>query len=127
MPSRRDASSTVLVGFELSPVLWRKIRPSLSAGRVQSVGVRIIVDREREIDAHTSQSTFRVVGHFHTGKAMVKASCSKTFASEAEAQRFLDACLGADTWSRRSRPNRPRKNRQHLSPPPPSNKRLPGN
>ena len=85
-----------LVGFELSPVLWRKIRPSLSAGRVQSVGVRIIVDREREIDAHTSQSSFRVVGHFHTGKAMVKASCSTTFASEAEAQRFLEACLGAD-------------------------------
>jgi len=85
-----------LVGFELSPVLWRKIRPSLSAGRVQSVGVRIIVDREREIDAHTAQSSFRVVGHFDTGKAVVKATCNSSFASEAEAQSFLEACLGAE-------------------------------
>ena len=85
-----------LVGFELSPVLWRKIRPSLSAGRVQSVGVRIVVDREREIDAHTAKSTFRVVGHFDTGKAVVKATCGKTFSSEADAQCFLDACTHAD-------------------------------
>ena len=85
-----------LVGFELSPVLWRKIRPSLSAGRVQSVGVRIIVDREREIDAHTAQSSFRVVGHFDTGKAVVKATCNSSFESEAEAKAFLDACLGAE-------------------------------
>ena len=85
-----------LVGFELSPVLWRKIRPSLSAGRVQSVGVRIIVDREREIDAHTAKSTFRVVGHFDTGNAVVKATCGKTFNSEAEAQDFLESCAGAE-------------------------------
>ena len=85
-----------LVGFELSPVLWRKIRPSLSAGRVQSVGVRIIVDREREIDAHTAKSTFRVVGHFNTGQSVVKATCSKTFNSESEAQSFLDACIGVE-------------------------------
>ena len=85
-----------LVGFELSPVLWRKIRPSLSAGRVQSVGVRIIVDREREIDAHTAKSTFRVVGHFDTGNAVVKATCGKTFISEAEAQDFLESCAGAE-------------------------------
>ena len=84
-----------LVGFELSPVLWRKIRPSLSAGRVQSVGVRIIVDREREIDGHTAKSSFRVVGHFNTGSAVVKASCNKNFTSEAEAQAFLEACAGA--------------------------------
>ena len=84
-----------LVGFELSPVLWRKIRPSLSAGRVQSVGVRIIVDREREIDGHTAKSSFRVVGHFNTGSAVVKAACSKNFNSEAEAQAFLEACSGA--------------------------------
>ena len=81
-----------LVGFELSPVLWRKIRPSLSAGRVQSVGVRIIVDREREIDGHTAKSTPR---HFH-GKAVVKATCGKTFNSESEAQAFLDACASAE-------------------------------
>lgn len=85
-----------LVGFELSPVLWRKIRPSLSAGRVQSVGVRIIVDREREIDGHTAKSTFRVVGHFDTGKAVVKATCGKSFNSEADAQAFLDACATAE-------------------------------
>jgi len=84
-----------LVGFELSPVLWRKIRPSLSAGRVQSVGVRIIVDREREIDGHTAKSSFRVVGHFSTGSAVVKASCNKNFTSEAEAQSFLEACSEA--------------------------------
>ena len=85
-----------LVGFELSPVLWRKIRPSLSAGRVQSVGVRIIVDREREIDGHTAKSSFRVVGHFNTGQAVVKATCNSSFGTEAEAQAFLDACLGAE-------------------------------
>jgi DNA topoisomerase-1 len=84
-----------LVGFELSPVLWRKIRPSLSAGRVQSVSVRIIVDREREIDGHTAKSSFRVVGHFNTGSAVVKAACNKNFTSEAEAQAFLEACAGA--------------------------------
>ncbi|MGB0149882.1 MAG: type I DNA topoisomerase [Flavobacteriales bacterium] len=84
-----------LVGFELSPVLWRKIRPSLSAGRVQSVGVRIIVDREREIDGHTAKSSFRVVGNFNTGSAVVKAACSKNFNTEAEAQAFLEACSGA--------------------------------
>ena len=85
-----------LVGFELSPVLWRKIRPSLSAGRVQSVGVRIIVDREREIDGHTAKSSFRVVGHFNTGSAVVKAACDKSFTSEVEAQAFLEACSGAN-------------------------------
>jgi DNA topoisomerase-1 len=84
-----------LVGFELSPVLWRKVRPSLSAGRVQSVGVRIVVDREREIDAHVSKSAFRVVGHFWTGSHAVKASCPTSFDSEAEAQAFLEACQGA--------------------------------
>lgn len=84
-----------LVGFELSPVLWKKIRPKLSAGRVQSVGVRIIVDREREIDAHNAETSFRVVGHFGTGKAMVKAACNKSFKTESDAQGFLDACAGA--------------------------------
>ena len=68
-----------LVGFDLSPVLWRKVGSKLSAGRVQSVGVRIIVDREREIDGHTAESTFRIVGHFGTGKGQVKATCDKTF------------------------------------------------
>ncbi|HEX4662303.1 MAG TPA: type I DNA topoisomerase, partial [Candidatus Saccharimonadales bacterium] len=53
-----------LVGFELSPVLWRKVRPKLSAGRVQSVAVRLIVEREREIDAHTPESTFKLTAVF---------------------------------------------------------------
>jgi DNA topoisomerase-1 len=53
-----------LVGFELSPVLWRKVKPSLSAGRVQSVAVRLIVEREREIEGFTSVNSFRVVAHF---------------------------------------------------------------
>ena len=84
-----------LVGFELSPVLWKKVRPQLSAGRVQSVGVRIIVDREREIDQHNAESSFRVVGHFSNGKDMVKAVCSAKFSNEAEAMAFLESCRGA--------------------------------
>ena len=84
-----------LVGFELSPVLWKKVRPQLSAGRVQSVGVRIIVDREREIDQHEAESSFRVVGIFTTGKDTVKAVCNTKFASEQEAMAFLEACQGA--------------------------------
>ena len=84
-----------LVGFELSPVLWKKVRPQLSAGRVQSVGVRIIVDREREIDQHNAESSFRVVGHFSNGKDIVKAVCSSKFSNEAEAMAFLESCRGA--------------------------------
>ena len=84
-----------LVGFELSPVLWKKVRPQLSAGRVQSVGVRIIVDREREIEQHNAESSFRVVGHFSNGKDIVKAVCSAKFNTEAEAMAFLESCLGA--------------------------------
>ena len=84
-----------LVGFELSPVLWKKVRPQLSAGRVQSVGVRIIVDREREIEQHNAESSFRVVGHFSNGKDIVKAVCSAKFNTEAEAMAFLESCRGA--------------------------------
>src|SRR5690606_20886449 len=57
-----------LVGFELSPVLWRKVKPSLSAGRVQSVAVRLIVDREREIIHFESEAAFKITAIFHTGK-----------------------------------------------------------
>ena len=85
-----------LVGFELSPVLWKKVRPQLSAGRVQSVGVRIIVDREREIEQHNAESSFRVVGHFSNGKDVVKAVCSAKFNTEAEAMAFLESCRGAE-------------------------------
>ncbi len=84
-----------LVGFELSPILWRKIRPSLSAGRVQSVAVRLIVDREREIQNFTSTSAFKVVALFNTGKATLKAELDKRFATEKEAQEFLEKCKAA--------------------------------
>ena len=85
-----------LVGFELSPVLWKKVKPSLSAGRVQSVGVRIIVDREREIEEHQSSSKFRVVGEFKTvGDKTLKAECKSRFKTEAEAQSFMETCINS--------------------------------
>lgn len=82
-----------LVGYELSPILWRKVRPSLSAGRVQSVAVRLIVEREREINEFQSRSEFRVSVEFTTpaGKKF-KAELDKRFATEAEAVAFLEAC-----------------------------------
>lgn len=86
-----------LVGYELSPVLWRKVKPSLSAGRVQSVAVRLIVDREREITGFDAKSAFRITAQFITGnKAVVKADLPQRFATEAEAMQFLQSCVGAD-------------------------------
>jgi DNA topoisomerase-1 len=86
-----------LVGYELSPVLWRKVKPSLSAGRVQSVAVRLIVDREREIIGFDAKSAFRITAQFLTaGKAAVKADLPQRFATEAEALEFLNGCIGAD-------------------------------
>lgn len=86
-----------LVGFELSPVLWKKVKPSLSAGRVQSVAVRLIVDREREINKFQSESAFRIVAIFHTGNAKesFKAELPQRFASAEEANTFLTDCIGA--------------------------------
>ncbi|MBS1582513.1 MAG: type I DNA topoisomerase [Bacteroidetes bacterium] len=85
-----------LVGYELSPILWRKVKPSLSAGRVQSVAVRLIVDREREILGFESTSAFRVTAVLLTeGKAAVKAELPTRFATEAEAMDFLQGCVGA--------------------------------
>ena len=84
-----------LVGFELSPILWRKIRPSLSAGRVQSVAVRLIVEREREIQNFTSTSAYKVSALFNVGKAILKAELDNRFKTEAEAQAFLEKCKGA--------------------------------
>jgi DNA topoisomerase-1 len=85
-----------LVGFELSPILWRKVRPSLSAGRVQSVAVRLIVEREREIQRFQSVSSFKVSAQFIVGgKAILKAELDTRFKTEAEAQAFLTKCLGA--------------------------------
>ena len=85
-----------LVGYELSPVLWRKVKPSLSAGRVQSVAVRIIVEREREILDFNSKSAFRITAIFTTGSgAQVKAELPGRFTTEPEAMDFLQGCLGA--------------------------------
>ncbi len=85
-----------LVGYELSPVLWRKVKPSLSAGRVQSVAVRLIVEREREITGFEAKSAFRVTAQFLTGaKTAVKADLPQRFATEAEAMAFLQGCIGA--------------------------------
>ncbi|HLP55629.1 MAG TPA: type I DNA topoisomerase [Fluviicola sp.] len=87
-----------LVGFELSPVLWKKVRPSLSAGRVQSVAVRLIVEREKEIMSFQSESYFRVSGSFLKGKEGIKAEVSKHFGSDTEVEAFLTNC-GKTTFS----------------------------
>lgn len=84
-----------LVGFELSPVLWKKVRPSLSAGRVQSVAVRLIVEREREIEAHNSNNFFRVNGIFGAQKGVLKTEYSAQLKSEEESKTFLESCNGA--------------------------------
>ncbi len=84
-----------LVGFELSPILWRKIRPSLSAGRVQSVAVRLIVEREREIQGFKSTSSFKVSALFLVGKATLKAELDNRFKTEEEAGAFLEKCRNA--------------------------------
>lgn len=84
-----------LVGFELSPILWRKVRPSLSAGRVQSVAVRLIVEREREIQKFISTSAFKVSALFKVGSGILKAELDTRFNTEAEAQAFLEKCKDA--------------------------------
>lgn len=84
-----------LVGFELSPILWKKVRPSLSAGRVQSVAVRLIVEREREIQAFKSTSSYKVSAIFNIGKSILKAELNERFQTENEAQAFLEKCKSA--------------------------------
>ena len=88
-----------LVGFELSPVLWKKVKPALSAGRVQSVAVRLIVEREREIIAFRSTPYFRVVAQFHPAgdpeKTLFKAELPTRFDTAGEAEAFLNSCIGA--------------------------------
>ena len=88
-----------LVGFELSPVLWRKIQPKLSAGRVQSVALRLVVDREREILNFKHEQYYRVDAIFHpegtSEKTLVKATLDRRFSTIEEAQAFLEKCIGA--------------------------------
>lgn len=87
-----------LVGFELSPVLWKKIQPKLSAGRVQSVALRLIVDREREIQAFGSEPYYKVEAVFvpEVGKTEIKATLDRHFASEEQARAFLEQSIGAN-------------------------------
>jgi DNA topoisomerase-1 len=89
-----------LVGFELSPVLWRKIQPKLSAGRVQSVALRLIVDREREILAFNKEAYYKVEAIFHPegtpDKTLVKATLDRRFPDMESAQEFLTRCIGAE-------------------------------
>ncbi|MCX2477564.1 type I DNA topoisomerase [Pedobacter sp. MC2016-15] len=86
-----------LVGFELSPVLWKKVKPSLSAGRVQSVAVRLIVDREREVNKFNAAAAFKITARFSTGKGkeIVKAELPQRFEKEADAEKFLNDCINA--------------------------------
>ncbi len=89
-----------LVGFKLSPVLWRKVKPALSAGRVQSVAVRLIVEREREIQAFKSEPYYRINGVFAVtnpdgSKSEVKAELDKRFKTHEEAVAFLEKCKDA--------------------------------
>jgi DNA topoisomerase-1 len=85
-----------LVGFELSPILWKKIQRGLSAGRVQSVAVRMVVEREREIEQFDTQSFFKVSAEFLVeGNKVLRAELSERFSSEKEALEFLTKCIGA--------------------------------
>ena len=85
-----------LVGFELSPVLWKKVKAGLSAGRVQSVAVRIIVEREREIEKFMASSFFNVRGNFDLGSAVLKADLNRKLKDSEEANAFLNKANGAD-------------------------------
>ena len=85
-----------IVGFKLSPILWRKVKPSLSAGRVQSVAVRLIVEREREIKSFVPEASYRVVGMFRIdGGNEIRAEYNGRFKTREEAYTFLEKCKGA--------------------------------
>ena len=85
-----------LVGFELSPVLWKKVKPALSAGRVQSVAVRLIVEREREIINFQATPFYKVTARFIAGDNKVKAELDRKFDTKEAAVEFLQSCAGVD-------------------------------
>ena len=85
-----------IVGFKLSPILWRKVKPALSAGRVQSVAVRLIVEREREIKDFVPEASYRVVAIFHVDGGDVRADYSERFKTKEEAYAFLEKCKGVE-------------------------------
>lgn len=86
-----------IVGFELSPILWRKVKPALSAGRVQSVAVRLIVEREREINDFVSEAAYRVIANFilPDGTTVLKAELNKRLKDKKEVMEFLESCKAA--------------------------------
>lgn len=86
-----------IVGFELSPILWRKVKPALSAGRVQSVAVRLIVEREREINEFVSETAFRVIANFilPDGTTVLKAELNRRLKDKKEVEAFLESCKNA--------------------------------
>ncbi|MDF9831296.1 type I DNA topoisomerase [Parabacteroides sp. PF5-6] len=86
-----------IVGFELSPVLWKKVKPALSAGRVQSVAVRLVVEREREINDFVSEAAYRVIAEFilPDGTTILKAELNKRFKEKKDVVAFLESCKNA--------------------------------
>lgn len=101
-----------IVGFKLSPVLWKKVKPALSAGRVQSVAVRLIVEREREIQQFKSEESYRAIALFTlpggNGTGEIKAELNQRFKNEEEAMKFLECCKDA-TFTIRDIATRPQK------------------
>ncbi|MDR2763689.1 MAG: type I DNA topoisomerase [Tannerella sp.] len=87
-----------IVGFEVSPILWRKVKPALSAGRVQSVAVRLLVEREREIQQFVSEAAFRVTAYFllSDGKTLLKTDLNRRLKNKDEARTFLQFCQSAE-------------------------------
>jgi len=86
-----------LVGYEISPILWRKIKTGLSAGRVQSVAVRVVVEREREIDKFESRSSYKITADFKLDNgASLKAELPQKFETRETAEKYLKKCIGAE-------------------------------